>query len=88
MLISAGVGALSTFKMVADSCWVCSQLISVLLWPSDDIIQGGELDAIWVLELWWHDIQLELTLFSSKSRIVLALRHDLKAADYLKIMMA
>jgi len=27
---SAGVSALSTFKMLADSCWACSKSISVL----------------------------------------------------------
>ena len=45
---------LSTFKMLADSCRACSQLIPVLSGPLDDVIQVDELDAIcihMVLEL-------------------------------------
>jgi len=44
--ISAGIDALCAFKMLADFCWACSELISVLLGPSDDVIQVDELDAI------------------------------------------
>ena len=53
--------------------------------PSDDVIQVDELDAIGkhvVLELCSRDTQLDHTLFFGKSRLMLALCHDLKAADY------
>ena len=66
--ISAGFGVLSTFKMLADSCWACSNLISVLSGPSDDVIQVNELNAIgtyvyMVLKLCSHGTQLHHTLF-------------------------
>jgi len=85
--ISAGVGALSIFKMLANSCWACSDLISVLSGPSDDVIQVVELNAIGmnihvVLKLWSRGMQLDHTLFFQKSCFMLALCHDLKAADY------
>jgi len=57
----------------------------VLSGPSDDIIQVDELDAIGihvVLELCSCDMQLDHTNFLGKSHIMLALCHDLKAADY------
>jgi len=57
----------------------------VLSGPSDDIIQDDELDAIgkhMVLELCSRDMQLDRTYFSGKSHTMLALCHDLKAADY------
>ena len=71
ILISAGVGALSSiFKVLAEflqtQCWACSQLISVLSGPSDDIIQVDELDANcihMVLELCLRDMQIHHTLF-------------------------
>jgi len=53
--------------------------------PSDDVIQVDEPDAIcihMVLKLRSCDMQLEHTLFSRKSHIMLALCHNLKAADY------
>jgi len=58
----------------------------VLSGPSNDVIQVDELDAIGIhiLELCSLDTQLGLTLFSGKSHFMLALCHDLKAADYVQ----
>ena len=53
--------------------------------PSDDIIQVDELDVNGkhvVLELCSRDLQLDHTIFLGKSHIMLALCHNLKAADY------
>ena len=85
ILISAGVSTLSTFKMLADSCWACSNSMSVLSGPSDNIIQVDELDAIGihvVIKLCSRDTQLDHTNFSGKSHIILALCHAFEAADY------
>ena len=65
--MSAGIGALSTLKMLADSCYKPVDICS--LGSSDDVIQVDELDAIcihMVLQLWSHDMQLEYTLFLGK----------------------
>jgi len=64
---SAGVRALSTFKLLADSCYACSKSITVLSGPSDDAIQVDELKAIGiyvVLKLCSRDTQLDHTLFA------------------------
>ena len=67
--IAAGVGALSAFKMLADSCWACSKLRSVLLGSSDNI---DDLDAIGIYANWPHP-------FSAKSCIMLAFMTWLKS---------
>ena len=53
--------------------------------PSDDIIQVDELNVNGkhvALELCSRDVQLDHTIFLGKSHIMLALCHNLKAADY------
>ena len=57
-------------------------LISVLSGPSDDVIQVDELSAIGILELCSHDMQLDHTFFGENPIFMLAICHDLKAADY------
>ena len=93
MLISAGVGALSTLKMLADSSWACSKSIPVLSGPSDDIIQIDELDAIGIhvgLELCSRDTQLDHTIFGGKMKIpyYASIMPYVKATDYVQIMLA
>ena len=63
---SAGIRALSTFKILADSCYACSKSITLLSGPSDDAIQVDELKAIGiyvVLKLCSRDTQLDHTFF-------------------------
>ena len=64
--ISAGISALNTFKMLANSCWACFKLISVLSGPSENVIPVDELGVIGisihiVLELCSHSIQINHT---------------------------
>ena len=69
ILISAGKGVLSTFKILADFCWACSKSISVLSGPSYNIVQVDELDSIGIhvgLELCSCDTQLDHTIFGGK----------------------